>query len=127
MSENQTEIQPERLPFDVELFKRAEEFCTAALAAVPELHGIAIVPLWNGQMQDAPNGMVRLRNPQPPYLPSLMQLLKRMSAFSVDVHRDLVNQLQMYDRYAADLAQQIKARQDELTNGNQGGDSAANA
>lgn len=112
--ENPSEIQPERLPFDVELYKRAEEFCNAALAAVPELHGVAIVPLWNGPMTDAPPGMVRLRNPQPPYLPSLMQLLKRMAAFNVEVHRDLVNQLQMYDRYAAELAQQIKARQDEL-------------
>jgi hypothetical protein len=76
-------------------------------------------------MTEAPPGMVRLRNPQPPYLPSLMQLLKRMAAFNVEVHRDLVNQLQMYDRYAAELAQQIKARQDELAAAQQAGSTNA--
>lgn len=112
--ETKSEIQPERLPFDVELFKRADEFCATLLAAVPELHGVAIVPLWNTQIQDIPSGLLRLRNPQPPYAGSLLGLLKRLAAFNVEVNRDLVNQLQIYDNYAAELARQIKARQEEL-------------
>ena len=117
MTEKQTqEIQADRLPFDVELFKRADEFCTGALAVLPELHGIAIVPLWNTQPKDIPAGLLRLRNPQPPYAGSLLNLLKRLAAFNFEVHRDLLNQLQMYDNYAGELARQIKARQEELTN-----------
>lgn len=108
------EIPTSRLPFDVELFKRADDFCAAALAAVPELHGIAIVPLWNTQPKEIPSGLLRLRNPQPPYAGSLLNLLKRLAAFNFEVHRDLMNQLQMYDNYAAELARQIKARQEEL-------------
>ena len=120
MSEEQKpEIQPERLPFDVELFKRADEFGSAILAAVPELHGIAIVPLWNTQPENIPSGLLRLRNPQPPYAGSLLTLLKRLAAFNFDVHRDLVNQLQMYDNYAAELARQIKARQEEIATSTQ--------
>jgi hypothetical protein len=116
MSEDQQpEIQPERLPFDVELFKRADEFCTAILTSVPELHGVAIIPLWNTQPENIPSGLLRLRNPQPPYAGSLLSLLKRLASFNFEVHRDLINQLQMYDNYAAELARQIKARQEELT------------
>lgn len=116
MSESQSqEIPATRLPFDVELFKRADEFCTSALSAVPELHGVAIIPLWNTQPKDIPAGLLRLRNPQPPYAGSLLNLLKRLVSFNFEVHRDLINQLQMYDNYAAELARQIKARQEELT------------
>jgi hypothetical protein len=120
MSEDQKpEIQSDRLPFDVELFKRADDFCNSILAAVPELHGVAIIPLWNTQPENIPSGLLRLRNPQPPYAGSLLTLLKRLAAFNFDVHRDLVNQLQMYDNYAAELARQIKARQEEINKSTQ--------
>lgn len=112
----QPEIQPDRLPFDVELYKRAHEFCDAALAAVPELHGIAIVPLWSTQPKKTPSGLLRLRNPQPPYLASLLMLMKRLAAFSAQVHNDLFAQFDMVDRYAAELSSQIKARLEELHN-----------
>lgn len=117
MAENQQpEAQTERLPFDVELFQRADAFCTALMSAVPELHGVAIVPIWNSPPENVPSGLLRLRNPQPPYLASLLSLLKRLAVFNIDVHRDLANQLGMYDQYAAELSRQIKARQEELSN-----------
>lgn len=112
----QPEIQSDRLPFDVELYRRAHEFCDQALTAVPELHGIAIVPLWSTQPKKTPSGLLRLRNPQPPYLASLLMLLKRLAAFSAQVHNDLFSQFEMVDRYAAELSTQIKARIDELQN-----------
>lgn len=113
--ENQTpEIQSDRLPFDVELFKAADEFSSAVMRAVPELHGLAIVPIWNTQPKDTPAGLLRLRNPQPPFVASLLTLLKRLTAFSVEVHKDLMNQFGMYDQYAAELSRQITAKQEEL-------------
>lgn len=114
MAESPPEIQSERLPFDVEFFKRAEEFCNGVIAAVPELHGVAIVPIWQTQPKEIPSGLLRLRNPQPPYVPSLLSLLKRLAAFNMDVHGDLARQFSMYDQYAAELSRQIKARQEEL-------------
>lgn len=113
--ENQApEIQSDRLPFDVELFKAADEFSSAVMRAVPELHGLAIVPIWNTQPKDTPAGLLRLRNPQPPFVASLLTLLKRLTAFSVEVHKDLMNQFGMYDQYAAELSRQITAKQEEL-------------
>jgi len=84
------------------------------MKAVPELHGIAIVPIWNTQPKDTPSGLLRLRNPQPPFVASLLSLLKRLTAFSVEVHKDLMNQFGMYDQYAAELSRQIAAKQEEL-------------
>ena len=115
MAENQPEIQPDRLPFDAELYKRADEFCQQVLKSVPELAGLAIVPVWNTAPKDVPSGLLRLRNPQPPYANTmLLTLLKRMTAFSVDVHSQLVQQFAMYDQYAAELTRQINSKSEEL-------------
>jgi hypothetical protein len=114
----QTDQQPEnaqtRLSFDVEFMKRSEEFCDALLAAVPELHGIALVPLWNSQPENAPPGILSLRIKEPPFTSSLLSLLRRLSLFSVDVHKDLVGQIRMLDQYAAHVAEQIKTQKDAL-------------
>lgn len=112
------EIQATRLPFDAEFFTKAHEFSNIALANIPELHGLAIVPLWNVQPENVPAGLLRLRNPQPPYLASLLMLLKTLTGFGVEAHRDMIAQLQMFDRYAAELAAQIKARKEELDSSN---------
>ena len=76
---------PERLPFDADFVRHVEDFCKTILANIPELHGLAIVPLWNNQPENMPPGLLQLRNVQPPYLPSLLLLLKRMAAFNVEV------------------------------------------
>ena len=112
--EQPNESSPTRLPFDVEFMKRSEEFCDALLAAVPELHGIALVPLWNSQPENAPPGVLSLRVKEPPFTSSLLSLLRRLSLFSVDVHKDLVGQIRMLDQYAAHVAEQIKTQKDAL-------------
>lgn len=108
------ENQPVRLPFDAEFFTAAHEFSNRALTNIPELHGLAIIPIWTTQPENVPSGLLRLRNPQPPYLASLLMLLKTLTAFGVEAHRDMISQLQMFDRYAVELASQIKARKEEL-------------
>jgi hypothetical protein len=110
----QPAIEAERLPYDAEFFKRSEDFCASILASLPELSGVAIVPLWTNQPEKMPAGLLRLRNSQPPYLASLLTLLGKLASFGVDVHRDLINQLKMFDQYAANLAEQIKLQTDEL-------------
>jgi hypothetical protein len=111
----QPDIQPDRLSYDAELYKRADEFCQSVLKSLPELAGIAIVPVWSTPPKDVPSGLLRLRNSQPPYANTmLLTLLKRMAAFSIDVHAQLVQQFAMYDQYAAELTRQINTKREEL-------------
>jgi hypothetical protein len=84
------------------------------MASVPELHGLAIVPLWSSQPENAPPGFLSLRSKEPPFTASLLLLLRRLSLFSVDVHKDLVGQLRMLDQYAAHVAEQLKQQKEEL-------------
>ena len=123
-TENQTN-SPARLPFDAEFVKHVEEFCAAVMSAVPELHALAIVPIWENQPEKMPAGLLHLRNPQPPYIASLLATLKRLAVFNVDVNRDLVGQLGAYERYAEQLSTQVQTQLEELnklatnpTNGN---------
>lgn len=114
MDTQPAEIQPSRLPFDAEFFKQAGDFSTAVMTAIPELHGVAIIPLWNTQPENSPPGILRLRNPQPPFIHSLFKLINRLTAFSMAGHQDLINQMKMFDQHAADLAAQINARTEQL-------------
>jgi hypothetical protein len=109
-----TEIPAERMPYDAAFLKHSEEFCVNLLSTLPELAGIALVPLWNNPPEKMPPGFLKLRNTQPPFMASLLALLGRLTNFSLEVHRDLVGQLKMFDQYAAELAQQIKTRQEDL-------------
>lgn len=113
-TEAPTGIQSERLPFDAEFMRRGEEFCNAVMTAVPELHGVAIVPLWATQPENAPPGVLSLRSKEPPFTASLLLLLRRLATFSVDVHKDLVGQLRMLDQYAAHVAEQLRQQKEEL-------------
>lgn len=101
---------PARLPFDVEFFKLVETFTVTALEQLPELHGVAIIPLWVNQPENTPSGLLRLRDATPPYMASLLKLLARLATFNVEVNKDLVNQIKMFDSYAAQLAQAIQER-----------------
>ena len=109
----QTET-PARLTFDVEFFKAVEEFSTTVLEKLPELHGVAVVPLWVNQPENTPPGLLRLRDASPPYMASLLRLLARLAAFNVEINKDLVNQVRMFDSYAAQLANTIKERTEAL-------------
>lgn len=105
---------PERLPFDADFVRHVEDFCKTILANIPELHGLAIVPLWNNQPENMPPGLLQLRNVQPPYLPSLLLLLKRMAAFNVEVQKDLFGQVNVVEQYVGEMDKRIKARVEEL-------------
>ena len=106
--------EPTRRPFDEEFFVQSNEFCTKVIKDIPELAGLAVVPLWANQPAKTPSGVLRLRNSQPPYLASLLLLLNRLAAFNVDVHTDLMTQLRMFDQYAAELATKIGAYTEQL-------------
>jgi hypothetical protein len=103
-----------RLPFDAEFVHHVRAFCDAVLTNVPELHGIAIVPLWNNQPENMPAGLLQLRDTRPPYLFSLTALLRRLTAFSVEVQSDFANQVRVIEQYAAELKEQINERVEEL-------------
>jgi hypothetical protein len=104
-----------RLPYDVELYRQAEEFCVKAIESLPELHGLAIVPIWTNQPENTPPGLLRLRDPSAPYLASVLRLMSRLAAFNVELHRDFMSQIKMFDNYAAQLAEKIKEQTDEMT------------
>lgn len=113
--ENESPV-PSRPTYDVTFFQNVEKFTADLMAQVPELHGIALVPLWVNQPENAPAGILRLRDATPPYIASLIRLLARLAAFNGDVHRDLVGQIKMFDGYAAQLAETIKERAAALEN-----------
>lgn len=110
----QIEQNADRLPFDVEFYKLSEGFCAEVIKKVPEIAGVAIIPVWANQPENTPSGLLKLRNHQPPYLAGLLALMGRLVAFSTDVNRDFVAQLKMFDQYAAELANQIKERVETL-------------
>lgn len=123
MSENQVsettqpvgeKIQAERPPCDLLLFDAANKFATAMLQNIPELHGIAIIPMWTPKLQNVPSGILRLRNESAPYIGSLLQMLINLSTFSTDVHRDLTMQFRAFNQMAQDMAEEVKARTAEL-------------
>ena len=50
-----------RLPYDAEFVKHVEEFSGKMLATLPEMQGVAIIPIWAHQPEDFPPGFLRLR------------------------------------------------------------------
>jgi hypothetical protein len=112
-----------RLPFDAEFVQHVRAFCDAVLTNVPELHGIAIVPLWNNQPENMPAGLLQLRNVQPPYLLSLTALLRRLAAFSAEAQADFAQQVRIVEQYALELDARVKERIEELNQLNKHTDS----
>jgi hypothetical protein len=112
--EMQSEIPAARMPFDAEFIKKSEEFCVDVLRSIPELHGIALVPVWENKPEKMPAGLLQLRNTQPPYYISLITLLAQLDNFSGEVHKDLVGQLKFFQHYAVELNNKIQAHTEEL-------------
>jgi len=107
-------IGTDQEPCDMRVFKAANSFAERIISEVPELQAIAIVPLWSPNLEDVPTGLLRLRNETPPYLAGLLQMLGRLTAFSVDVHRDMITQLKAFDKMASDLVLEIHTKSAEL-------------
>lgn len=111
-----------RLPFDAEFMQLVEMFCSTAMMSVPELDGIAIIPIWANQPEKFPPGLLHLRDAQPPYLATLLKLLQRLAFFSVDAHKDMLNQLRAVDQYAGELSEQIQNNLAQLQQQNETAD-----
>lgn len=107
-------IQSDRAPADVETFRQTEEYCLKLMTAIPELGGVAVIPLWSSTPENFPNGLLRLRSPSTPPMPALLKLLGKLTEFSVDVNRDLFMQIRGVDNYAGELAEKIKEYTDRL-------------
>lgn len=117
---NETPVAPEeqtpgRLSYDVEFVKHTEEFCATALARLPELQGLAIVPIWTHQPEKLPPGFLRLRNQNNLYMPELLKLLSLFTAFSVEAHKDLMGQIKILDNYLHDMTSKLQELQGENT------------
>ncbi len=103
-----------RLPFDVEFRQVSEEFSGHLMASLPELAGIAIVPLWNNKPENVPVGVLRLRNANPPYMQILLAMLERLTAMGTEIHQAIVGQIQLYGRHSDELLQRISMYEAQL-------------
>jgi hypothetical protein len=108
-------IDTAALPCDIKVFKAANSFAEALIQDVPELQAVAFIPLWAPSLENVPSGLIRLRNETPPYLAGLLQMLGQLTAFGVDVHKDMIAQLTAFDKMASDLVMEIHAKTAELT------------
>lgn len=107
-------IDSPRQACDLDFFTRANQFAQKAIADIPELQAVAVIPLWAPQLENVPSGLLRLRDETPPYLAGLLQMLGRLTAFGVDVHRDAFTQIKAFDGLAANLMAEIRAKTEEL-------------
>lgn len=104
---------------DLTLFSEANKFAEEMIKKIPELHGLAIVPIWMPQLQDIPRGLLRLRNETPPYIAALLQMLGNISAFGMDVQRDMMAQLRAFDQMAKDISTEVQNKVAELKSVNE--------
>jgi hypothetical protein len=104
---------------DMKVFLAANTFSERLISEVPELQAIAIIPLWSPKLDGVPTGLLRLRNETPPYIAGLLEMLGRITAFGVDVHKDMVAQLNAFDKMAGDLVMEIHTKTAELRDLNQ--------
>lgn len=104
----------EKMPCDIKFFSSANKFAEQLIDEIPELQAVAFVPLWAPSLENVPTGLLRLRNETPPYIAGLLQMLGRLTAFGVDVHRDMVTQIKVFDKMAADLVAELQDKSAEL-------------
>jgi hypothetical protein len=107
-------IDTEALPCDMKVFRAANAFAEQLIRDVPELQAVAFIPLWSPSLENVPTGLIRLRNETPPYLAGLLQMLGQLTAFGVDIHKDMVAQLTAFDKMAGELVVEIHAKTAEL-------------
>lgn len=108
-----------RLPYDAEFVKHAEEFSGKTMSLLPELQGVAIIPLWTHQPKDFPPGFLRLRAQNRMYMPELLKLLSLLTAFAVDAQKDFMGQVRILDNYLQELTAKLKEAEAVVTNSNE--------
>ena len=104
----------ERPPCDIVMFHSAQKFSEEMLRVIPELQGVAIIPLWAPELNNIPNGILRLRNESIPYVDGLLRMIGRITAFMSDAHRDLFVQLRALKQIADRVGEEIKEKTGEL-------------
>lgn len=104
----ETENMETRLAYDAEFVKQTEEFSAKTLALLPELHGVAIIPIWAHQPKDFPPGFLRLRAQNRLYMPELLKLMSLFTAFAVEAHKDFMGQIKILDNYLQELTGKIQ-------------------
>lgn len=119
---NQEQTAPTRLPYDVEFVKQTEEFSERVLQELPELQGLAIVPLWTRQPEKFPPGFLKLRAQNNLYVGELLKLLSLFTAFSVEVHKDFMGQVQILDNYLREMQLKVQATQATAENSDNNAD-----
>jgi hypothetical protein len=109
-----TTEEPARLPYDAEFMQRTENFIDQSLQAIPELQGLAIVPLWTRQPEKFPPGFLKLRAQNGLYVAELLKLISLFTAFSADVHKDFMSQVQILDNYLREMQNKLQETQASL-------------
>lgn len=107
-------VESDRPPCHINFFVNADNFAGQMLQQIPELQSVAIIPIWEVNMTNIPNGRIRLRNEQPPYVAQLFRVMQKLAEFGVDVHRDTMGQLAAFDNAANNLAEELRKRTAEL-------------
>lgn len=108
-------IEADRLSFDETLLKKTEEFVESVLKSVPELGGLAIVPVWTNPTDNLPPALLRLRNPNEPPMAAMLQLIQNMSKFSLILDKTLIEQYRFFDARVRELAQRFEEVQGKAT------------
>lgn len=106
-----TAPQPTRLPYDAEFVKQTEEYCAKLMADLPELQGLAVVPVWTRQPENFPPGLLKLRAQNGLYVAELLKLLSLFTAFSVEAHKDFMNQVKILDNYLHEMQGRLQQYQ----------------
>lgn len=107
----QEQPTPTRLPYDVEFVRQTEAFVEKALQELPELQGLAIIPVWTRQPEKFPPGFLKLRAQNNLYVAELLKLLSLFTAFSVEVHKDFMGQVQILDNYLREVQSKLQETQ----------------
>jgi len=102
-AEQMPAIEADRMPFDEALLKETEEYMTKVLKAVPEIGGLAVIPVWNNPTDNMPPGFLRVRNPKEPPMAAMLQLTQNMAKFSIMLDRELLNQYRFFDERVGEL------------------------
>jgi hypothetical protein len=108
------QITPDKPPCHVNFYLNADNFSAQMLQQIPELQAVAIIPIWEFNITNIPNGRIRLRNEQPPFAGQLFRVMQKLAEFGVDVHRDTIGQLAAFDAAANNLAEEIRKKTEEL-------------
>lgn len=106
-------IEANRLPFDQTLLQEAEDFMEKVLKQVPEIGGLALVPIWINPGENMPPGFLRLRNPKEPPMAPILQLVQNMAKFSLMLDRELLNQYKFFDERVAELVKKFEDASDK--------------